>query len=270
MLQPLNDNYLPAEGAGGSVHVHRTPQHRAFLPWTRRPNRPCCLHRPPAPPQRACCALQTADDVLALAEQWLQQSCPPWLMGWRDITNATNERTVIASVLPLAGWGTSHSVVFARSSEKAAFGQPGALVLISWRGKIGGARLNSSTCQQFPVLPRPLHQNRPGLYRPARARTHLHRARPGKAGRDLGHNGPRSLRPRAPRPTARRARRLLRPPLRPDPRRAALHPRPAAVLGDDYPSETFRVLKVQTQMREFGEYRTQRLVLAAWDARTEQ
>jgi hypothetical protein len=32
--------------------------------------------------------------------------------------------------------------------------------------------------------------------------------------------------PRAPRPAARRARRLLRPPLRPDPRRAALHPRP--------------------------------------------
>jgi predicted small lipoprotein YifL len=26
-------------------------------------------------------------------------------MGWRDITNATNERTVIASVLPLAGVG---------------------------------------------------------------------------------------------------------------------------------------------------------------------
>jgi hypothetical protein len=40
---------------------------------------------------------------------------------------------------------------------------------------------------------------------------------------------------------------------------------PAAVLGDDYPSETFRVLK-NKELREFGEYRTQRLVLAAWDA----
>jgi hypothetical protein len=39
---------------------------------------------------------------------------------------------------------------------------------------------------------------------------------------------------------------------------------PASVVGDDYPSETFRVLK-QTEEREFGEYRTQRLVLAAWD-----
>ena len=40
---------------------------------------------------------------------------------------------------------------------------------------------------------------------------------------------------------------------------------PSDVMGDDYPSETFRVLK-HNEMREFGEYRTQRLVLAAWDA----
>jgi hypothetical protein len=40
---------------------------------------------------------------------------------------------------------------------------------------------------------------------------------------------------------------------------------PADVMGADYPSETFRVLK-SGELREFGEYRTQRLVLAAWDA----
>jgi hypothetical protein len=37
------------------------------------------------------------------------------------------------------------------------------------------------------------------------------------------------------------------------------------VKGNDYPSVTFRVLK-NCELREFGEYRTQRLVLAAWDA----
>jgi len=37
------------------------------------------------------------------------------------------------------------------------------------------------------------------------------------------------------------------------------------VKGPDYPSETFRVLK-QNEIRRFGEYRTARLVLAAWDA----
>ena len=35
---------------------------------------------------------------------------------------------------------------------------------------------------------------------------------------------------------------------------------PADVMGADYPSETFRVLK-NSELREFGEYRTQRLVL---------
>jgi hypothetical protein len=39
---------------------------------------------------------------------------------------------------------------------------------------------------------------------------------------------------------------------------------PSDVMGDDYPSETFRVLK-NGELRDFGEYRTQRLVLAAWD-----
>ena len=38
---------------------------------------------------------------------------------------------------------------------------------------------------------------------------------------------------------------------------------PADLLGPDYTSETFRVLKTN-EMRQFGEYRTQRLVLAAW------
>ena len=39
---------------------------------------------------------------------------------------------------------------------------------------------------------------------------------------------------------------------------------PTDVMGDDYPSETFRVLKDREE-REFGEYRTRRLVLEAWD-----
>ena len=35
-------------------------------------------------------------------------------------------------------------------------------------------------------------------------------------------------------------------------------------MGADYPSETFRVLK-QNEEKQFGEYRTRRLVLEAWD-----
>ena len=39
---------------------------------------------------------------------------------------------------------------------------------------------------------------------------------------------------------------------------------PADVKGEDYPSETFRVLKTN-EIRRYGEYRTRRLVLEAWD-----
>ncbi len=39
---------------------------------------------------------------------------------------------------------------------------------------------------------------------------------------------------------------------------------PADVRGPDYPSETFRVLK-EKEIRKYGEYRTRRLVLDAWD-----
>jgi hypothetical protein len=84
--------------------------------------------------------------------------------------------------------------------------------------------------------------------------------------RDLGHNGP-------PFPFAPERRAQLRAEL--DAYYARLYGLtrdelryildPADVLGDDYPSETFRVLK-NKELRDFGEYRTQRLVLAAWDA----
>ena len=38
---------------------------------------------------------------------------------------------------------------------------------------------------------------------------------------------------------------------------------PKDVYGEDFPSEIFRVLK-EKEMRQFGEYRTKRLVLEAW------
>jgi hypothetical protein len=43
---------------------------------------------------------------------------------------------------------------------------------------------------------------------------------------------------------------------------------PADLMGLDYPSETFRVLK-EKEIAEYGEYRTQRLVLEAWDGEGE-
>jgi hypothetical protein len=39
---------------------------------------------------------------------------------------------------------------------------------------------------------------------------------------------------------------------------------PSDIYGAEFPSETFRILK-NKELKEHGEYRTQRLVLAAWD-----
>ena len=40
---------------------------------------------------------------------------------------------------------------------------------------------------------------------------------------------------------------------------------PKEVQREDFPGETFRVLK-EKEVKQFGEYRTRRLVLEAWDA----
>ncbi|MCG3145721.1 MAG: hypothetical protein HONDAALG_03394 [Gammaproteobacteria bacterium] len=39
---------------------------------------------------------------------------------------------------------------------------------------------------------------------------------------------------------------------------------PKEVYGEDFPGETFRVLK-EKEVKQFGEYRTRRLVLEAWN-----
>ena len=64
-------------------------------------------------------------DPLDLAWAIIERKQPRWLMGWRDITNATNERTVIASVFPKVGVGNNLPVWYVgqpiSAPEAAAF-----------------------------------------------------------------------------------------------------------------------------------------------------
>jgi hypothetical protein len=81
-----------------------------------------------------------------------------WLLGWRDITNATNERTVIASVLPRVAVGhttplffpcaESISAVPGLSANLASFAMDYAA-----RQKVGGTHLTYTVINQLPVLP---------------------------------------------------------------------------------------------------------------------
>ena len=235
-------------------------------------------------------ALQTPDTTrLALEwlDAWMDRRSPRWLMGWRDITNATNERTVIASVVPRVGVGNKIPLFFpapniSPAQSAALLGNLSSLALdFVARQKIGGTTLNYFYMKQFPVLP-------PDRYTPTdlafivpRVLELTHTAHDMQAWAD---DLLTALPSADPRPPEQHGTPLPPFPWNPE-RRAQLRAEldayyarlygltrdelryildPADVMGADYPSETFRVLK-NNEMREFGEYRTQRLVLAAWD-----
>ncbi|MCL6622943.1 MAG: N-6 DNA methylase, partial [Syntrophobacterales bacterium] len=62
-----------------------------------------------------------ASGLLTLAGQVLRERTPPFLLGWRDITNATNERTVIAGVLPWVGVGDKFLLMFPKIDTNKYF-----------------------------------------------------------------------------------------------------------------------------------------------------
>jgi hypothetical protein len=81
-----------------------------------------------------------------------------WLFGWRDITSATNERTVIASLLPRTGVGNNFPLALPAhdsailtaclSANLSAF-----IFDFFARQNVGGTHLNFFIVEQLPVLP---------------------------------------------------------------------------------------------------------------------
>jgi len=193
-----------------------------------------------------------------------------WFLGFKDVTASTNERTVLASVIPYAGAGHTMPLVLSRRG-----GQASALLLANLntlvldyiaRQKISGLHLTYSYLKQLPILA-------PDEYAVSDANFVLDRVLEltyttldlTHWARDLDHGGP-------PFRWDLDRRALLRAEidawyahaygLTRDELRYVLEP--ADVMGPDWPSETFRVLK-NSEERQFGEYRTRRLVLEAWD-----
>lgn len=80
-----------------------------------------------------------------------------WLMGFRDITNATNERTGIFSIEPRAAIGHTNPVFFTDESaelQAAMFSSLNSFVVdYAARQKIGGTHLTYGFLKQLPVLP---------------------------------------------------------------------------------------------------------------------
>lgn len=196
-----------------------------------------------------------------------------WIIGFSDITSATNERTFVCTLLPRVAAGNKLPFLLA---GVAASRPDIATVLLAnlsslpfdfiVRQKVGGVTLNFFLVKQLPVLPPSAYDSTAISFihpRVLELTYTSHDLQPWA--QDLGFDGP-------PFPFDPERRALLRAEL--DAYYAHLYGLtrdelryildPADLMGPDYSSETFRVLK-NNEIRQFGEYRTQRMVLEAWD-----
>lgn len=193
-----------------------------------------------------------------------------WLLGWRDICRSTDMRTLISSVIPKAAVGDKYLLMFSQESPRriaALLGNLNALVCdFVARQKVGGTSLKLFTIRQLPILPPDRYTEDAMHFIVPRVLELTYTAYDLTPwARDLGYSGPPFVFHRERRAVLRaeldawyaRAFGLTR-----DELRYILDP--ADVMGADYPSETFRVLK-SNEERAFGEYRTGELVLREYD-----
>lgn len=198
-----------------------------------------------------------------------------WLAGWRDISLSSVERTTIGAILPVVGLGHPFPIYISTASPAliAAFSACLASIPLDYvaRQKVAGTHLTYGYLNQFPILPPSAYTEADLAFivpRVLELTYTSHSMAP--FARDLGYEG-------APFAWDEERRAQLRAELDAwyalaygltrDELRYVLDP--ADVMGPDYPSETFRVLK-SNEERKFGEYRTRRLVLGAYDTLTAQ
>ena len=80
-----------------------------------------------------------------------------WLIGFRNVSNTTNERTFVTSPIPLSGVGNSSPILFptGQQSHHAAFYATLTSFVFDWitRSSMGGVNLNFYIVCQLPALP---------------------------------------------------------------------------------------------------------------------
>ena len=212
-------------------------------------------------------------DPLELTGALIDRKQPRWLMGWRRNARSTDERTWVVDVFPLCGVGDTIFMFHLNAAKEyapAILACAASLVadFIS-RQKVGGTNLSFYYIEQFPILAPNTFGSEDLTFITPRVLelTHTsHSMRPWAD--DLGHIGaPFAFDPDR-RATLRAeldaffARKYG---LSRDELRYILDP--ADTHGESYPSETFRGLK-RNEIERYGEYRTQRLVLTAFDRLT--
>ena len=194
-----------------------------------------------------------------------------YLLGWRDITNATSERTVIASIFPMSGCGDTVLLIFPSVSNNlflsCLLANLDSLIFdFVARQKVAGVHLKFFTMRQLPIIPPDWYTPKDIKFISDRVLELVYTAWDMQPfAQDMEYDGPPFI-------WNEQRRAILRAEL--DAYYAKLYGLtrdelryildPSDVYGPDFPSETFRVLK-NNETKKYGEYRTQRLVLAAWD-----
>jgi type I restriction-modification system DNA methylase subunit len=230
-----------------------------------------CQRTTPLTPDDLLFLKQAPQDPIELAAAILERKQPRWLMGWRDICRSTDERTVIGGVFPRCGVGNNLPVWYPGGTPVALQAVFAAMLSsftfdFSARHKVGGTHLNFFIAQQLPAVPPQSFSRDEVAFVTARLLELTYTSHQMKPfATDLGSA-------RSPFPWDLTRRALLRSELdvffarkyglTRDELRYILDP--ATVKGPGYPSETFRVLQ-KNEQRDFGEYRTQRLIMEAWD-----
>jgi hypothetical protein len=209
------ERYLPLYEAK-LVHQfdHRWASYGGPGRWEGEPETggpPWLEHAPRKDDDAVALTLQAKQDpsCLVLPRYWVAEAevearlarkgwSRPWLLGWRDITNATNERTVIASLIPRVGVGDTVLLLFPGEAQAdiawALLANLDALVLdFIARNKAGGTQPKILRLQATPRPP--ARGLRPPL--PLASRADAGRVdRPTRPGAGLHRLGPRPGRPR--------------------------------------------------------------------------
>ncbi|MGA8894465.1 MAG: N-6 DNA methylase [Planktothrix agardhii] len=202
-----------------------------------------------------------------LAGKWDKE----WLLSFRSITLAVNERTIICSILPKFAISGKAPLIFPNINNNQVIGcllaNLNSLVFdFVARQKIGGTDLALFIFKQLPIIPPEWYTPKDIEFISSRVLELVYTAYDMKPfAQDMGYDGEPFI-------WDEERRAILRAEL--DAKYAKLYGLtrdelryildPANIYGADFPSETFRVLK-NKEINKYGEYRTQRLVLAAWD-----
>jgi hypothetical protein len=203
--------------------------------------------------------LHVFGSFLEAAGYLLRAGIPKWLLGFRDVTNATNERTSIFSALPPVAVGHKAPLIFLRSKAECFLPMVNSFVFdYVTRQNMGGTSLGFFVLKQLAVLhPDIFETDREVFIRPRVLElTYTGREISGFA-KDLGYAGtPFHWNPER--------RFLIRCEL------DALYFHLYGITRDEvaYILDTFPIVRRKDEA-EHGEYRTKRVILEIYDAMAE-